>query len=190
LATERHTIGQRSTAPPALTPFERARAAVRRVPLAAGVGAGLTLAAASLVVYGNNGTSTGMLLLWFAALLTLGVSFWSQSAALPRIAVRDVVAAGVLVLAFAPLYLIAIYRWPVQVGSDEVAVMWASQTYADGTPNVDLLGPSDYLGRPTLLFVVWGNLGQLFGGIDLFHMRLLHALAGLFVVAASYVLFR
>jgi hypothetical protein len=190
LATERHTIGQRSTAPPALTPFERARAAVRRVPLAAGVGAGLTLAAASLVVYGNNGTSTGMLLLWFAALLTLGVSFWSQSAALPRIAVRDVVAAGVLVLAFAPLYLIAIYRWPVQVGSDEVAVMWASQTYADGTPNVDLLGPSDYLGRPTLLFVVWGNLGQLFGGIDLFHMRLLHALVGLLVIAASYALFR
>jgi 4-amino-4-deoxy-L-arabinose transferase-like glycosyltransferase len=190
LATERHTIEQRSTAPPELTPFERARAAVRRVPLAASVGAGLTLGAASLVVYGNNGTSTGMLLLWFAALLTLGVSFWSQSAALPRIAVRDVVAIGVLVLAFAPLYLIAIYRWPVQVGSDEVAVMWASQTYADGTPNVDLLGPSDYLGRPTLLFVVWGNLGQLFGGIDLFHMRLLHALVGLLVIAASYALLR
>jgi hypothetical protein len=166
------------------------REALGVLPPAALLGVGLALGAASLIAYGYKGDNPGMLLFWVAALVTLGVAFWSRSAALPRIAVYDLVAPALLVLAFAPLYLLALYRWPVQVSSDEVAVMWASRTYADGTPNVDLLGPSDYLGRPTLLFVVWGNLGQLFGGIDLFHMRLLHALVGLLVIAASYALFR
>jgi hypothetical protein len=166
------------------------REALGVLPPAALLGVGLALGAASLIAYGYKGDNPGMLLFWVAALVTLGVAFWGRSAALPRIAVYDLVAPALLVLAFAPLYLLALYRWPVQVSSDEVAVMWASRTYADGTPNVDLLGPSDYLGRPTLLFVVWGNLGQLFGGIDLFHMRLLHALVGLLVIAASYALFR
>jgi 4-amino-4-deoxy-L-arabinose transferase-like glycosyltransferase len=166
------------------------RAALRRVPPAAWLGAGLALGAGSLVVYGIGETSTSMLVLWFAAFLTLAVSFWSQSTSLPRIAVRDLLAPALLVVALAPLYLVALYRWPVQVGSDEVAIMWASRTYADGTPNVDILGPSEYLGRPTLLFAFWGNLGQLLGGIELSHMRFLHAFFGLLVVAASYALFR
>jgi Dolichyl-phosphate-mannose-protein mannosyltransferase len=190
LATERHTIEQRSAASTAGTAFGRVRTAVRRVPPAAGLVVGLALGAGSLVLYGIGETSTSMLLLWFAAFLTLGVSFWTQSAALPRIALRDLLASALPVIALAPLYLVALYRWPVQVGSDEVAIMWASRTYADGTPNVDILGPSEYLGRPTLLFAIWGNLGQLLGDIDLFHMRLLHALLGLLVVAASYALFR
>jgi hypothetical protein len=190
LATERHTIEPRSAAPPAASPFERVRRAVRRVPPAAGIGTGLALGAGSLVAYDSGGTSTGMLLLWFAALLTLGVSFWSQSAAVPRIAVRDLVAPGLLVLAFVPLYLLAVYRWPVQVSSDEIAIMDASRTYSEPGHSSDLLGPSDYLGRPTLLFAFWGNLGQLIGGIDLFHMRLVHGFFGLLVIAGGYALFR
>ena len=41
-----------------------------------------------------------------------------------------------------------------------------------------------------MLFIAWGKLGNLIGGIDLFHMRLLHALVGLLAVAACYALFR
>jgi 4-amino-4-deoxy-L-arabinose transferase-like glycosyltransferase len=190
LATERHTIEPRSAAPPAASPFERARTAVRRVPPAAGIGTGLALGVGSLIAYDGGGTSTGMLLLWFAALLTLGVTFWSQSSALPRIAVRDLAATGLLMLAFVPLYLLAVYRWPVQVSSDEIAIMDASRTYSEPGHGADLLGPSHYLGRPTLLFAVWGNLGQLIGGIDLFHMRLVHGFVGLLVIAAGYALFR
>ena len=54
----------------------------------------------------------------------------------------------------------------------------------------DPFGYSYYLTRPAGLFVVWGKLGELIGGIDLFHMRLLHALVGLLTIAACYVLFR
>jgi hypothetical protein len=189
VATERHTIEQRSAVSTAGTRFARVREGLRVLPPAALLGAGLALGAASLVAYGFKDDSPGMLLLWVAALLTLGIAFWSQSPAVPRIAVRDLVAPALLVLAFAPLYLIALYRWPVQVSSDEVAVMSVSTNYADTTGG-DIFGPSDYLGRPTLLFIFWGNLGQLIGGIDLFHMRLIHALFGLLVVAAAYALFR
>jgi 4-amino-4-deoxy-L-arabinose transferase-like glycosyltransferase len=38
--------------------------------------------------------------------------------------------------------------------------------------------------------VVWGKLGELIGGVDLFHMRLMHALVGLLIVGLSYALFR
>ena len=41
-----------------------------------------------------------------------------------------------------------------------------------------------------MLFIVWGKLGNLIGGIDLFHMRLLHAVVGLLTIAACYALFR
>lgn len=63
--------------------------------------------------------------------------------------------------------------------------MDASRTYSEPGHGADLLGPSQYLGRPTLLFAVWGNLGQLIGRIDLFHMRLIHGFFGLLVIAAA-----
>ena len=45
--------------------------------------------------------------------------------------------------------------------------------------NVDPFGVSTYLCGLRLLFVVWGKLGELIGGIDFFHMRVLHAVVGL-----------
>ena len=87
------------------------------------------------------------------------------------------------------MYLIALYRWPVQVSSDEAAIMDTAKQYA--TLHVpDPLGVSFYLTRPALLFIAWGKLGNALGGVDLFHMRLLHALVGLLAVAATYALFR
>ena len=44
-----------------------------------------------------------------------------------------------LMLLFAPLYLAAVYRWPVQVSSDETAIMDVAQQYAV-QPNVDPFG--------------------------------------------------
>jgi hypothetical protein len=185
LTTERHPIEQGS----APTPIARARAALRGRLSAFGLGAGVALGAASLIVYGTSGYGRSMLLLWFAALLTLGVSFWSRSSALPRIARYDLVVPALLMLAFAPLYLAGLYRWPVQVSSDEQAILVVSREYA-AADGVDPFGVSTYLGRPTLLFLFWGRAGELLGGIDLYEMRLLHALFGLALIAASYAFFR
>ena len=56
--------------------------------------------------------------------------------------------------------------------------------------HVDFFGISDYLGHPKALFVLFGHLGQLVGGVELGHMRLLHGALALLAIAASYGLFR
>jgi hypothetical protein len=143
----------------------------------------------SLLVYRSSGYSTRMLLLWLAGLAGLSVFLWSESRVLPRIAKLDLVAPFALAAAVAPLYLVSLYREPVQVSSDEVAVMGVSKYYAEAS-DVDPFGVSMYLGRPTMLFLAWGRLGEALGGLDLYHMRLLHALVGLLTIAACYALFR
>lgn len=152
---------------------------------AIGAGAGL----ASLVIYRARGYDGWMLLLWLLGLAALSLFFWSRGRVLPRIAMADLFVAAGLALIFAPLYLLALYRWPVQVSSDEVHIINAAKSYADPV-RVDPFGVSTYIGRPALLFIGWGNLGELFGGFDLYHMRLLHAVFGLLTIAASYALLR
>jgi hypothetical protein len=152
------------------------------------LGLGLGLGFASLVVYAADGYDRTMLSLWVAGLVLSGASLLARSARLPRIARADLIAPAVALIAVAPLYLAALYEWPVQVDSDEVTVIGVSETYAD--EYTDPFGTSGYWSRPTLLFIAWGNLGQLLGGIDLANMRLLHALVGLLCVGVAYVFFR
>jgi Dolichyl-phosphate-mannose-protein mannosyltransferase len=156
-----------------------------------GLGAiGAIAGLASLVSYGESGYSHSMLLLWLTALVALSFSFWSGSRTLPRITLGDVLAPAGLLLLLAPLYLLALYRWPVQVSSDEVEIIGAAQNYAHPHADVDPFGVSYYFSRPTLLFLGWGKLGELFGGFDLYHMRLLHAVFGLLTILAVYALLR
>ena len=169
---------------------DRLRALVSRLNTSeAALALGLALGAASLILYRSRGYSTSMLALWFAGLIVLSAFFWSTNRTFPRIAKTDLLGPAGLALVFAPLYLIALFRWPVQVSSDEVAIIGVAKGYSH-PHGVDPFGVSYYLSRPTLLFIGWGKLGQLLGGFDLYHMRLLHALFGLLTIAASYALFR
>jgi hypothetical protein len=150
---------------------------------------GLILAFASILVYGLFGYSTWMLLLWFGALAALSVALWSLNRSLPHIRLADLAASAGLAIAFAPVYLLSLYRNPIQVSSDEVAIIGVADHFAEAS-HVDPFGVSYYLGRPTMLFLAWGRLGELVGGLDLYHMRLLHALFGLLTIAACYALLR
>ena len=157
----------------------------RRAPLVAG----LVLGGLSLLVYQLSDYSVWMLLVWLAGLFALGLYYRRESSRLPRIARGDVLAAVALFVAFAPLYLARLYEWPVQVITDEPTIMDVSEVYskADG---VDPFGVSTYQTRPALLFLAWGHLGKWIGGIDLTHMRFLHAFVGVLAIVASYFLFR
>jgi len=168
-------------------PDLKARLLARRSWIALAVGGALGLL--SIVVYAVSGYGHFMLFLWLGALFALGAGFLAWSGSLPRIATADLVAPGVLTLAFAPLYLIGVYRWPVQVGSDEIAIMNTARKYSS-EHHVDFFALGDYLGHPKVLFVIFGHLGNLLGGVELGHMRLVHAGFGLLAIAASYALFR
>ena len=77
---------------------------------------------------------------------------------------------------FAPLYLLRAHRRPVQVGSDEIAIM-SSARELRGAAGVDLVR-RQRLPRPSAgLLVVFGKIGELLGGVELLHMRLLHGVA-------------
>jgi hypothetical protein len=168
--------------------MSQSRAWWRPLPMPVGV-VGLGLAAAGLISYATEGYDRLMLVFWLAGLLVLAAYFLTVSRPLPRVARFDLVAPPALALLFAPLYLARIYEWPVQVSSDEVAIIDTANRYAS-LPGVDPFGLSDYLARPALLFVGWGNLGELLGGTDLATMRTLHALFGLILIGVSYAFFR
>ncbi|MET0938819.1 MAG: hypothetical protein ABWY51_06320 [Gaiellaceae bacterium] len=150
---------------------------------------GVVLGVTSIVLYATMGYTVVTGLSWIASLVILALVFESRSQRLPRIATSDLVAPTLIALALAPLYLVKVYDWPVQVGSDEISIMTAAERWAHRGDS-DLFGLSDYLGHPALLFVVWGKLGELFGGIDLGTMRAIHGAVSLLAVAASYFLFR
>ncbi len=153
------------------------------------LGIGLVLGVGALLRYDRSGDGSAMRLLWLAALAFLSLFFWSRSKSLPRIARLDLAISGGLALLFSPLYLLALYRWPVQVSSDEIGVMTYSEHYGSMS-HVDLFGISDYRAFPAALFVAWGKLGDLLGGVELANMRFLQAALGLVVIAGSYALFR
>jgi hypothetical protein len=150
---------------------------------------GVGLGIAAIATYAGAGYSHLVLLLWLGGLITLALHFGTRSTALPRIARSDFLVAGGLTAAFIPLYTIGLYSWPVQVNSDEVAIMRFAEQHAH-EEGIDLLGLSEYLGHPKLLFVFIGKLGGLIGGVDLGHMRLVHSIFGLLAIAVSYALFR
>jgi 4-amino-4-deoxy-L-arabinose transferase-like glycosyltransferase len=152
-----------------------------------GVGVlGALLGIASVALYAADGFGLAVALLWLAALALVGVALFEP---VPRPSRLDLLAPLGLILAFAPLYLIRIASLPVQVNSDEVAIMYFARKYA-ATASPDMFGLSEYFGHPVALLVVWGKLGGLLGGVTLDHMRVLHALTGLLTIGLSYALFR
>ena len=77
----------------------------------------------------------------------------------------------------------------MQVSSDEVAIIEYADRYAS-LPGVDPFGLSDYLARPALLFLGWGDLGRAARRHRPRDMRRSHGLFGLLLIGASYLLFR
>ena len=150
---------------------------------------GVTLGVLSIFLYGSTGFSVSTRVTWAAAFVSLALAFKSRTEPLPRVALPDLVAPAVVAALLSPLYVLNVYDWPVQVGSDEVAIMTVAERWAD-RGGADLFGVSDYLGHPALLFIAWGTLAELVGDVDLTTMRMLHGFVSLLAVFASYFLFR
>ena len=151
--------------------------------------AGAGVSVATVLVYGIAGWRGWIAWVWLASIVVISAHLFVTSGRLGRPAWPDLVAPCALVAALSPLYLLRLETWPVQVSSDEIAIMTYAKQYA-ATPRVDLFGLSTYFGDPSGQLVVWGKLGNLFGGVTLENMRLAHAICALLIIGVSYALFR
>jgi hypothetical protein len=98
----------------------------------------------------------------------------------------DVLCIIAIVVPLAPLYLVSLYEIPWEVNTDEAAMIWAyRQAVADQIPNI--FGLSAYWGFPNLLYLGYGQLAEMLGGISLLHSRLAHAITGLIALATIYM---
>ena len=100
----------------------------------------------------------------------------------------DAIPLVLLIGFFAPIYLASAYTVPFQVNTDEVTIMLFMDRLS--TDTVDPLGLSDYFGFPALPFFLFGRLAKMLGGVTLAHVRMIHALSGLAIIACSYVFLR
>ena len=94
-----------------------------------------------------------------------------------------------LILALSPLYLLFLRTIPYQISTDEVVIIM-NEAEASARLGWDIFSLSGYFSFPSFIFVVYGWLGRLLGGIDLGSMRTVDALVGLTSIGLFYLLAR
>lgn len=153
---------------------------------------GVLLGGFASSIYYLHGYSLLVLSLWAVSIFLCGIFFFvnangKSAISLPKSS--ELIPIGLLILTFAPIYLLNLYNVPLQVNTDEIATMEFEKILTDQrTP--DLLGVSNYFGFPSFIFIVLGWLGKALGGINLVNMRTIHALSGLTIIILTYVFFR
>jgi tetratricopeptide (TPR) repeat protein len=106
-----------------------------------------------------------------------------------KINLSDALTAPLLFLLALPGFIGSIYTVPFQIGADEAAAVYSEQDWlAHGAR--DLFGLSPYFGFTYFHFLVQAWLAKLMGGVNLYHMRLVHGLDGALIVLLAYIFFR
>ena len=141
-------------------------------------------AAAGCGLYAVNGYSLAIAGLWITSLLAGGLHFLSRPAEQPTPLVpakSDLWLLALLLVIFAPFYLLFLYDLPVQLNTDEVHVLnMAKNPSVDG--KFDLFGLSSHFGNPNLIFYLVGSLADGLGAMHWLQFRLVNALAGLLII--------
>ncbi|MEK7074587.1 MAG: glycosyltransferase family 39 protein, partial [Patescibacteria group bacterium] len=131
----------------------------------------------------------------FFWLLSLGIAgYWFRHRTRDTRVVKeskkhDYYILALLLLLFVPIYFISLYTIPFQVNTDEVTIsFFARMLSAD--PHADIFALSDYFYFPSMIFILWGWLADILGGVSLMSIRILHATSGIGIIIAAYFLFK
>ena len=178
------------TLPPAVSHAEQSHVERLRPVQIALLVSGILLATATMTVYVASGYHRLLPVLLAASVATIATSFWR-----PRPAVYNAVTLGEsdwlaalgLLLVFAPLYLALLYEIPFQINTDEIANMSVMKS-AIGRDSADWFGPG--YGSPSFGFLLFGELGDIVGGINLSNIRAIHAAFGLGTIVFTYLFLR
>ena len=153
------------------------------------IGAGYGLL--SLADYARSGYSWHMMFFWLGSLACIGITLaLKRRRYVSGFEHTDLAIVAVLIMLFAPLYLWRLHQLPVQVNTDEITIMLFFQKLA-ASPNADPFGVmTGYFGFPAGIFILFGKIANLLGGVTLENVRLIHALSGLTIIASAYGLLR
>jgi tetratricopeptide (TPR) repeat protein len=102
---------------------------------------------------------------------------------------RDAMVLIALVALALPCYAWSVYSVPFQLNSDELVLIRVERNIVEHRL-LDVFGLSNYFGFTNFPFVLQGWLAYLLGGVDLYRLRLLHALDAVAIIACSFVFFR
>ena len=154
--------------------------------------ASLVVGALSALHYFRAGYGVSVVLIW---LLTIAVAGYAAHRADGDRPAPDLIErsewprAILLIVALSPLYLGLLRSIPYQISTDEVTIM-LNEAEASARLGWDIFSVSGYFSFPSFIFVVYGWLGRLLGGINLGSMRTIDALVGLASIALFYLLAR
>ncbi len=139
-------------------------------------------------IYNHSGYSVWVVFFWIASIILFAAFFYKREKYFVSIAPRDILIGIGLILVFAPIYFLGLSSVPYQMNTDELTITYFSKQLAH--KNTDIFSLSSYFYFPTFIFALWGWLARLLGGVTVYHIRILHALSGLCIIAASYFFFR
>ncbi len=142
----------------------------------------------SLGLYAAYGFSAAVFAFWLFSLLLIGASLYQVGQESIKVNKKDLRNLALLLIALAPLYLLALEWIPNQVTKDEISLMVYGARQLERP--LDLFGVSDYFGMPAAMLLGTASLGNLLGGITLENMRMVHATMGLVIVGLAYFFLR
>jgi pentatricopeptide repeat protein len=151
---------------------------------------GVLAVLSACVAYYVKGFDFAILLLWLSGLIACGSAFdFGRIARAFPFRRSDVLIACAFALASVPLYLWRSYDIPLSIGSDEIAQLSNERRWLN-SGTIDVFGLSDYFGFTYLPYLIQAWCAQLLGGVDLYHLRLLHGVCGVLIVSLAYIFFR
>src|SRR3989344_6416793 len=154
---------------------------------------GLLLIVVNLLGYYLNGYTPIVFVFWLVAVIICSLYFYvSEKKENKKIKVfdlEDLLIIVILFLVFSPLYLAFIYNIPFQVNSDEIVIMDVAKRLTENI-QTDIFGMSGHFDFPAFSFILYGALAKAIGGIDLLHMRIIHASFGILIAIISFLFFR
>jgi len=154
---------------------------------------GIMLGVIAPIYYVFYGYGLFLLLLWVWSLVITGIYFFLQRKGEKKFIIgytkSDLIIVFAILIMFAPLYLAFIYTVPFQINTDEIVIMSEERRLTDSV-NPDIFAVSPYFHFPAFIFIIFGWLAKMIGGIDLYHVRLVHASFGLAIIVLSYFFFR
>jgi tetratricopeptide (TPR) repeat protein len=154
------------------------------------VAIGVLAVLGACTAYYIKGFDFVILLLWLFGLLLCG-SIFDAGQIVRAFPFRrsDLWITLAFLLVATPVYLWSSYDIPFGMNSDEVVLISSEQGWLKKGA-IDIFGLSDYFGFMFFPFLFQGWCAQLLGGVDLYHVRLLHGVCGILIVCLAYLFFR